>query len=238
MKTTSARRRVIVGCFVVTLAAFAVYAFWRDPYSWLTTRQWLSMLPSGGFRADHAVIAIRRTPKDKLFPIIREWMSTTNTFPSDGYDLLSKLSIVPTLSTDRRRVAAYQAIAILGPEAKPFVPDLKAVLLGPPSPSTFDAAFALLVIGSEGQAIIAGITTADNEKAQIAKAATADMLTQRAVNAALQAWTTQTAYQVNRLRSIFNLKCAMANFRMQMASNPPPWRTNSMTNSFRRGRLP
>lgn len=230
---------MVIAVSLVVIFAVAVCALLRDPYRCLTTRHWLSMLPSGGWRTHHAAIALRRTPKDKLFPVIREWISATNIAGSTQYDFLSKLSVVPMLSPERKRIAAYQAIAVLGPEATPFVSELKAVVFGPESESTFDAAFALLTIGSEGQSILTSITPAHNEKAQISRAATADMLTQPTVNAALWNWPGQTAEDVNRLRCIFNLKCLTAKFRMYATSlNRGPLPANGMTNAAARGRRP
>jgi hypothetical protein len=207
----------------------------NDPYRWVTTRQWLAMLPSGGFRGNHAVVAIRGTPKEKLFPVIREWMAATNPASQWQEDFLSRLRIVPVLSPARKRVAAYMAVAVLGPEAKALIPELRQSLLSASSSNTFDAAFALLTIGPIGQATIAEVTLTNSEKAQFAKAATASMLLQPSVNVALLDWPGQTAEDINRLRCIFNLKCLAERFRAQAKlrreSLPPS--TNAMPRSRR-----
>jgi hypothetical protein len=236
MKATTSRRAVIAYCVIGAVVMLSAWAILSNPYRWLTTRQWLSMLPSGGFRAKHAVIAIRRTPKEQLFPVIRDWMTTTNTFNAQQPAIVSKLSIFPILSPERRRFAAYHALAVLGPEAKPFVPELKAVLFSSNSPNTFDAAFALLTTGSEGQAVIAEITTTNSEHAQFVKAATADMLMRPGVTSALLNWQAQSAEDIARLRSIFNLKCLTAKSRAYATSLRQSMPPGGPTNATVRGR--
>jgi hypothetical protein len=234
MRTAATRRTVIVVSLTL-IVVVTVFALLRDPYRCLTTRHWLSMLQSGGWRTHHAAIALRRAPKDKLFPVIREWISTTNVAGNPQHHFFSKLSIVPMLSPEQKRSTAYHALAVLGPEAKPFVAELKVVALGPESDSTFDAAFALMTIVPEGQSVLAAVAPNDNKKAQVAKAAMADMLTQAAVNGALQNWNGQTGEDINRVRCIFNLKCLASSFRMYATQER---QSEGATNAPPRGRRP
>lgn len=224
---------VIVFVLVTIVLAAVAIMFCHNPYSWFTTRQWLSMLSADDFRANHASIAIRQVPKDNLFPILREWISETNSVP-DSPGLLSKLSIVPNLPPDRKRRVACQAIVLLGPDASPMVPELSAVLFGPPSETLYDAAFALFVMGPGGQSIVAQVTITNSEQAQIAKIVVADMLAIPFVNAALQRWSAQSYEEIALIRVLFNLKQQIERMRRYAASDSLHWRTNALGGLGRR----
>lgn len=182
----------------------------EDRYEGRTIKEWLVATRNiEAADAAQATRVIRDLPKQRLFPILREWMTASdNSFQQRILELLSKQHLVTIRSSAReRRRAAFEAVAILGPEAKPLLPELSATLTGSQPKNVFDAAFAIAIMGSDGRTILERSAPNESRQTSAGRQAAQDMLQMTAFAEALPNWSTQSVAQVVRLRVIFNSKC-------------------------------
>lgn len=160
--------------------------------------------------SQQAAKVIRGMPKQKLYPVLRAWMTAKDSsWKGTATEFLDKQTFTKfrfLLARDQR-AAAFRVVAILGPEAKEFSPKLGTSLASSQPENVFDAAFALSTIGADGKMILERPTTNGTRQAWVATRAAQEILKMLEFTTATQNWSTQTVADVMRWRVQFNAKC-------------------------------
>lgn len=197
--------------------ALGLHSLRGNTYDGLTTHEWLLVLSSGdGKRADVAAGVLRKIPKEELHPVLREWMSASESkLRKIVREWLTKQSLVDLsfASPESKRAAAYDALAFLGPDATALIPELRITVNRRDTPDIFNAAFALVAIGPEGRAVVEQIPATNGLKADLVRAAAAGLLKERDAAAQMAQWKNLSVREVRWMRARFNRNVLEASYR-------------------------
>ena len=204
-------RVCVVVVVLIALSIGIAMTVREDRYSGRTASEWLlTTRDTEAAESLQAATAIRGIPRQKLFPLLHDWMRARDgSWKQTVSEFLSKQHFIKFqfLSARDKRAAAFRVVALLGPEAKEFLPELSAVLASPQPENVFDAAFALATIGTDGKSALEYSPTNGTRQAMVARRAAQEMLNTIEFTTATQHWSTQTFAEVVRWRVQFNLKC-------------------------------
>lgn len=204
----------IVWIGIVAALAGLLAILYSGYYEGKPLSYWIKQAPG----SDRESMVLRQVPKEKVLPILKDWLVATDSpFKLRVLRLLQRPKVIPLpfYLAHQKRSAAINAIFVLGPDAAPLAEDV-AKLFRSNHFSTYEVGFALATMGSNAAPFL---QPCDPRKSFIgcrAKDAAREMQSTPEFANALAEWKLQTSADIARFRQWHLRKCS--------ESHPPEMR--------------
>lgn len=198
-------------CIVAALCGLFV-SLHSDNHEGEPLSYWIMEAPG----SDRASAILRRAPKEKVLPILKDWLVATDSpFKLRVITALAKLNVISIRSdlAYRKRFAAINAIVVLGPDAASLA-DVVGKNLISSGFSPLDVCFALAAMGSNAAPFINPCDPGRCFVGCKAKDAAREIQSTPEFAEALATWKVQTSADIAKLRRSYLRK---------YFENPPPF---------------